>query len=155
MAKQIVAWCDVHMARDENVPASSFRVALDGSQPVEVDLCETCDKELLGALRELIEEVGQPVSTRMAHPTSGGSEKAACPECGNELTKEGMRKHMMRAHGKTRIQAGEIVRGLGYTKKRDQQAGSYICPECQDEFDTPQGRGAHRRSVHDVVGTPT
>lgn len=162
MAKVIVAWCDPHMELDEQVPGESFQIALNGAKPVEIDLCKEHEEELIAPLRELLGDLGQPVSKSPQASTSGGSPKAPCsqPGCGKELSREGMRKHMMTQHGMERPAAGDAVR-LVFGSVHGASVGIRECPECKAagrspeeyQFDTPQGLGAHRRSVHNVMGT--
>lgn len=140
------------MANDEQVAASSFQVGLDGNKPVEIDLCEEHEKEFLLPLRELLGDVGQPVN-RTPSVTGGGGPKKACtqPSCDKALTREGMRKHMVSQHQMDRRAAGDTVREV-FGSIRPGNVGTYVCPECKTEFDTPQGRGVHRRTVHGIKG---
>lgn len=149
MAKVIVAWCDPHMANDEQVPGTSFVFSINEGKPIEIDLCEQHEKEFISPLMELLEDSGQPVVLEQKSVGPGGP-KRPCGQCGKELTREGMRKHYMTHHGMERPAAGDAVREIfGSVHGRP---AVRRCPECGDEFDTPQGMGAHRRSVHNVAG---
>lgn len=166
MAKVIVAWCDPCMNNDEHTPGQPVVISLDGKKPVELDLCELHDKELLASLRELIGEAGQPVDQSLpgmpASPAATADEKRDCPQCppGRSLTREGLRGHMRRLHGVERPRANEIVREVFGLGERTRKPFSEQCPECKaagvpvDEstYDTPQGMGAHRKSAHGVDG---
>lgn len=167
MAKEIVAWCDPCMAKDERNPARSVMISLDGRKPVELDLCEVHDKELLADLRELIGEAGQPVDGALpgmpAATSPAGEIRKDCPTCppGRALTREGLRGHMRRTHDMTRDQANEVVRTTFGGTARVQKEFSEQCPECKEAgvpksestYDTPQGFGAHRKAAHGVTGS--
>lgn len=64
MAREIVAWCDVHLAEDERVPATTVTVTVDGAGPVEIDLCAEDRKRYVEPLVELLTAHG-------AAPTRG------------------------------------------------------------------------------------
>lgn len=166
MAKVIVAWCDPCMNDDQHTPGQPVQISLDGKKPVELDLCELHDKQLLASIRELISEAGQPVDGAlpgMPSPSSSGEDKADCPQCppGRSLTREGLRGHMRKIHGMERQAANVVVRDTFGGNIRVQKPFSEQCPECKAEgvpadestFDTPQGFGAHRKAAHGITGS--
>lgn len=106
MAQQIVTWCDWHMERDERVPGTTRSVAIEGP-PKLIDACDPCWKEHGQPLAEFAAALGRPdsdgplssapmVPTRKAmqaiHP------QYSCPECGLELTRQGLRSHLKGQH---------------------------------------------------------
>lgn len=154
MAKQIVAWCDLHLARDnEQVPASSVQVTLDHGMPMELDLCDPCHKELVEPLRLLLDEHGQPVKQDTRPTTSPtGRPLIPCPApgCGKQYAqKRGLEKHMAKYHPE---QADEQLPGFAPPAQGNDEDG-YLCPECGRHFTRPQGVGRHRLSAHGVTGT--
>lgn len=167
MAKVIVAWCDPCMNNEEHTPGQPVVISLDGKKPVELDLCELHDKELLASLRELIGEVGQPVGEGilpgMPPTPASDAEKKDCPQCppGRTLTREGLRGHMRKLHDMDRNAANDVVREVFGGSARTQKAFSEQCPECkaagvpaeESTYDTPQGFGAHRKAAHGVTGS--
>lgn len=157
MAKVIVAWCDPHMADDEQVPGKSFQIALDGQKPVEVDLCEQHEKEFLTPLLLLLGEVGQPV----VEPTAKVKVKRfTCPECQKGLSsRDSFGKHLRNQHGKglgeieevTASQEGVAPASAPEVTDAGPRPLAFPCPSCERSFETPQGRGAHRSSTHGYV----
>lgn len=153
MAKQIVAWCDNHLAKDEQVPASTVPATLYNGMPMEVDLCEPCEKEIVEPLRLLLEEYGQPVQ-------EGGSEQdnllhCPLPGCTKKFTHgRNLQKHMERVHDTTlpdSVLGAELV-----VQKTTDTSGAtvYPCPDCERTFKRPQGVSAHRFQAHGYV-SPT
>lgn len=135
MAKQIVAWCDVHLAQDEQVPASPVQVAIDQGLPVEVDLCDPCRKELVDPLAELLTEHGQPVKKGAQAPSG----ESVCGECGKSYRQPAsLRRHMREVHEAPPVPDG----------RSNVVPDGYPCPDCERTFDRPQALGRHRAHQH-------
>lgn len=138
MAKELITriWCDKCALNDVHSEARAFTVNL-GAKTHEVDLCETCEKELIEPLRALIEEQGQPVTKGSGKSAGTGSAKAkanVCAECGKAYaTRKGLRNHMRDIH--------DIV--------LDPPSGDYKCPICGKEARAIQGLAIHLRRAHD------
>lgn len=152
MAKQIVAWCDVHLAKDEQVVAQPVRVGIDG-QLVELDLCEECTKLFVQPVRELLAAHGQPIRP----------DELTCNQCGKSYAKrDTLRKHLERKHGlgvgaaiASPSSSTAAVLGQPQLDVAVPEAEKlYECPDCDRRFETPQGAGAHRNRAHGYV-SPT
>lgn len=163
MAEEIVRhrWCDVHMGRGEREPGQARVITVDGRKPRKLDLCEVCDKELLGPLLELLEEA--PIAREGA--TAGGvlpdgdtnkRTRLDCPVCAEEggshivFARSSMRNHFEEQHDigliEWETQNGATVDGKPLKFECD-------FPGCGLKFTHAQGMGAHKRSVHEVEGT--
>lgn len=159
MAKEIVAWCDVHLARDNaQVPASSVRVAIDDGQPLELDLCEPCEKELVQPLHQLLMEHGQPVVQQPPARSARADKQYVCtvPGCGKAYVRpDGLRQHVAKQHPDSAASEPFVqvpAASIKETPVAPNEAGVYVCPECAREFKKPQGVGRHRLAIHGVVG---
>lgn len=176
MAQIISTICDQHQVNDVQVAARTYAVGLQmpggKRQEFEVDLCDDCAKAL-AVVQEFLSEVGRPPgkpprkTKAKASTTSSGDpvpapdglhgpmggpvpesadgaslEERTCPTgCGYvSASVGGLQDHAKRQHD-TSLSA---LRG----KPLD-----YTCPECPEAFTTPQGLGAHRRTIHGVAGT--
>jgi uncharacterized C2H2 Zn-finger protein len=147
VAKQIVAWCDKHLAQDEQVPAGTVQVALDGGDPVELDLCDPCAKEVLDPVRALVDEYGQPTADQGG---STGDPVYHCYARGCDKTfahGRNLQKHLERIHG---FVLPDAALGTEVVQVATDAEGKpvYPCPECGREFRKPQGVAAHRSHVH-------
>lgn len=141
MAKQIVAWCDAHLSRDEQVPGEPVRVTLNSGLPLEVDLCEPCAKELVEPLSQFLEAHGQPVKT---NPAEGG---VTCAACGKSYKQPAsLRRHMREVHEDPALLPAPDGRSVVVPD-------GYPCPDCDRTFDRPQALGRHRSHQHGYVGT--
>lgn len=129
MAKEIISWCDVDMLDDVKVPGRTVRVQIGLAQPVEVDLCEQHEKQLVEPLRELIEQHGQPTAA---------VDDLTCPMCSKRYTKkESLAKHIRAKHTEAAVEEPVAT----HVQRKQ-------CPDCDASFDTPQGLGAHRSRAH-------
>lgn len=124
MAKEIVTWCDKHMAREEHVAATTFPLTF-GRDSYTIDLCEGCAKELITPLEELVRELG--VTEKSAAPAKPAKASAAsepparqgrpsthpekllagphpCPVCSadyTDRTQGALGQHLVTQHGLT------------------------------------------------------
>lgn len=153
MAREVViyTWCDVCFGRDDvRTDGAEFQVALGElgiNKPLTVSLCEPHRKEVYDALRDLLQEYGQKGEDAAPPKKKGGGgkigrpsvEDLTCPDCGHK------------APNKTAL--GSHVRGRHQTTLAELTGAPtpYECPECNRGFDTPQGRGTHRRKAHGVT----
>lgn len=146
MAKQIVAWCDVHLAQDVQTPGSPMRVALGDAAPLELDMCDDCVKELVEPLRLLVAEHGQPLAD--AEP-SDNLLHCPMPGCRKVFTHgRNLQKHMERVHDTT-LPDSVLGDALVVQSTTDDSGETiYPCPECDRTFKRPQGVAAHRSHVH-------
>lgn len=60
MAREVVSWCDPHLAHDERVPGYPVIFTVDGGKPVRVDLCADDRAALVEPLLAMLAEYGAP-----------------------------------------------------------------------------------------------
>lgn len=122
MAQRIVTTCDVHAARDEDAPGLTWSVAMGppGGKVTtyEIDLCPD-DGKGLADLLDMVAELGRKVDGPGRPRKAPAAQQAAAGSAGGQA-----------AAAKAR------------------EGGPYPCPDCDREFATPQGRGAHRSRAH-------
>lgn len=154
MAKEIVAWCDVHLAQDERVVAHTLGVAFRTDNK-GVDLCDTCTKALVEPLAEVIEELGQrfeagppPPKPKAEKKPEKPGEPVTCPRCGIvAYGTSGLSSHLQTHHGM------RGVRDLTEPFMPGEENFPLPCPDCNRRFSKPQGLAQHRRQAHDYVVT--
>jgi len=115
MSQRIMTFCDVHGARDEDVPGRPFHVAVgvDGPAPasatVIVDLCDVCAKPLEDLFVELREVGRERGRTRGHRRTRGTAATYAANDAGEYLcpvadcdrsfgSAQGVSTHVTRSH---------------------------------------------------------
>lgn len=157
MAREIVTWCDPCMERDERVPGREHTVALDGTAPKVVALCDSDEAQYLKPLAALLGEFGAPVEGKAAQPaastsgdmprhlldfniggqrrgrTPGNGERAAqCLWCPLSFSNDGsgLLQHLERVHG--------LPRSL-------REAFGPECPLCGTAFEI---LGGHLKKTH-------
>jgi uncharacterized C2H2 Zn-finger protein len=146
MAKEIVAWCDVHLADDERVVAHTLGVAMRGDNK-GVDLCDTCTKQLVEPLAEIIAEYGQRFETGPPAPKQEGKKARKgtpipCPECTVvAYGASGLSSHLQNKHNM-------LTADLTEPFMPGEENFALPCPDCNRRFERPQGLGAHRASAH-------
>jgi hypothetical protein len=134
VAKEIVAWCDIHLADDEHRSGKPVQITIGGLAR-EIDLCNECTKEYVEPLRELLEAVGQPLD-RAPAPTPLKDKEHVCPVagCGREYAYlKSLTEHIVKAH----------------PELADQYAPE-VCGECGERFATERGMRRHAREIHGV-----
>lgn len=134
MKIQVVqSWCDGHLAEGEEQVEATIerRVVVAGYEAKDLDLCEACDKELLGRLLTLLGERPAPAGKR---PVEAADENA-CTVCGNSFTE---RRNLL-AHVWTK-----------HAPPGARSQGTTVCPECGQEFSSTQGTRSHRYRAHNV-----
>ena len=141
MATQIsiTRWCDVHLyEHSEQVEAESRVIPVPG-RVLTVDLCDTCDEQILGPVRKVYEEYGAK-----PEQTPQSSDGVACPVCGRTSPNQSLvRAHIKRMH---KEQAAEILDLNGKGLPCDHEGCDFVAIK-------PQGLGAHKRAAHGVAGT--
>jgi hypothetical protein len=165
MSKEIrtIIWCDGPDHDVEDVEAAvTRRFAADTLKECEIDLCESCDKEIVQPLLALLTDHGQPVKgarsiqpallpdvdaprTRTAHRLPP---EVKCPveDCDWEGSKPGASQHAPKVHGENiTILEGRFGRRL--------LDGSRItlghpCPLCDAAYETKGGLTTHKRQTH-------
>lgn len=155
-------WCDIHFVRGEREPAMPQPrvIRIDSRKPRKLDLCEVCDKDLLGALLEVLEDA--PIVREGGdEPSSSSGEgmnkrkRLDCPVCAAEgeshivFARSSMRNHFDEQHDIGLIewesQQGSTIDGKPLPFECD-------FPGCGLRFSHATGLGAHKRHVHDVPG---
>lgn len=155
MAQEIVRWCDNHLIRhDEKVPGRDRTLTLDGVD-YSADLCDPCDKEIFGPLRECIgDEILRKSGTAARGPINNPKDtsKLRCPETGcsySAKSKTSFRTHMPDAHGVS-LPVYEGRRGYNIEGEKITHYCDY--GDCEGGFTTPQGKGAHMAAEHGYTG---
>lgn len=162
MAQEIVTWCDPHLDEDERVYGTRRQIALNGQAPKVLDVCDDCEKEILGPVLTALELYGR---SPKAPPGSGSKKKRkeqessqqsraqegmSCPvpDCETDQVfhdRSTIRGHVRSIHDEDlpvlEARAGKTVEGLTI---------KFLCeePNCEAGFATPQGRGAHMSHRH-------
>jgi hypothetical protein len=170
VAKQTVTtvyeWCDIHLIdKDKNVEASFTDLFTVGKLTRNLALCPDCqDMQVnLTELHQILQKYGTKPDTELARgplrpaaraQAAATGEMHFCPveSCERHTrpyaSKTGLRDHVRDTHNTTL----SVLEG----KTGDAR---FPCPEpgCDAVGDkapkSPQGLGAHRRSVHGVVGS--
>ena len=141
MSQRIVIFCDVHQARDEDVPGKSYDLAL---RPVAgsftfatVDLCDACAKPLLDVFAEMVEAGREFVGEVSTGKALGRPPKPkTCPVCSQEFANRGsVSAHVRNVHGTSLSEIEGRSDGLP-------------CPHCDQRLAKPQGLAAHIRAIH-------
>lgn len=168
MADEIMKWCDWHLTQqDEKVPGIARRVHLEGSKQELVDLCDPCDKEFLGPIRELLESIGRkpdqanpPLNsgaakrrTRRTAKDASEDEMIPCPHRGckhKTLVRSSMNSHTANAHD-TALAVYEGKRGKTITG----ETVNFYCDHCPAGFVKRNGKTWHEKNAHEAQGTLT
>ncbi len=146
MAQRIVTLCDLCATEGQDVAGDTWRTAINppGSKfrIRDIDLCPE-HGAAFAELAAFVADLGRPVAadgTTVAVPeTAAPGDRLRCPSCDATSKNLGsLRSHVRRTHGMTLSQASG-------------ESGEFVCPECSDDFDTPQGLGVHRYRMHDVA----
>lgn len=137
MAKEVLihVWCDAHSAREEKVPGSTFTVALGGKNRV-IDLCETCEKELISPLAQLLDEFGAPPEVDTASPAPAPKKRVKASPSGQR------HEQIMLTASVTGIRHGRTPDG-----PRDAQ-----CLWCPMDYAGGSGFLRHLKVVHGFQG---
>lgn len=126
MAREIVKWCDVHLANDEKVLAETVTVAFYNQPAVEIDLCDVCRKEIVDPLVRLLSEHGAP------------------PDTSNQ---PGKRARKMKAEEavirRSSFNADGTRKGMPPTRAR-----SLICLWCELDYAAESGLTRHIEKAH-------
>jgi hypothetical protein len=127
MAREIVAWCDVHMKVGERQPARTFTLDI-GRGPRELDLCEVHEKELISPLADALEDFGaKPIA-----PASAVRRAANGPKSVEALASASVR------HG-----------------KRPTNERAHPCPFCPLDYTTMTSVVTHCRNKHGFASDAT
>lgn len=144
MAQVILSLCDLHMARDEQVPGIPWVVSL-GQGPARplvrtVDLCDDCAKTMR-ELHDLLDRYGRKSDAPMPSPSLAPSKQPdphKCPACAYVApNRSALSSHARNKHDTSLAElAGEPT--------------PYECPArgCGRAFNRPQGVSIHVRRSH-------
>lgn len=151
MAQRIETYCDKHLAKGEDVPGATWRIAVQvpGGKlaSFDVDACADCASDFVD-LASYLNEHGRPVGKRAnaASDETPESERT-CPVCGFvSKSRPAMMTHVRASHDTT---VGAVQRANGApTTDAPEDATAYPCPDCGRGFATPQGLGSHRARSH-------
>lgn len=126
MAKEIrtFTWCDICLAKGDHVEGTEVTITLSGLKPRLLALCETDANDIIKPLRDILEDVGQIISTTTKSPTKTASRRAvtesaestenaestegelSCPACDKRYSvNSSLRNHLRTVHGLTLTQA--------------------------------------------------
>ena len=150
MAREIIAWCDVHLGESEGAERIAGRpvtISLGMStSPVQVDLCEAHEIELVKPLRDVLTEYGiraddvPVVSPRRTRQKGGdwvGEFKCNVEGCGTVTRSLGtLRSHSIAVHKQS-------LADLTGT-------AAYVCPapDCGLGYESVQGVSVHLARSH-------
>lgn len=150
MAREIVIWCDPHIAQDERVTGEDYTLALNGS-PRVIALCVEHRKELLDPLATLVEEHGilaDSIRRRgggEAHPSTGAMRKGrqvesrpyVCPLCPLDYAgMDALAKHIEKIHYVTpgRDLFGKRCALCGFVSESFQGVGQHVLRSHDQNF---------------------
>lgn len=174
MAREIVTniWCDpcFQGPDQERNEGEEVTIALNGTAPKVMALCDRHRKELYIPLAAALTEYGQRTEgsarggkTRPAGATSGRPTAAApatagplagkghggehkCPECDYAgPTRDALNSHLTNYHDTSLAEVEAAAAG---------ETLPYACDveDCARTFPAPQGKGAHMRAKHGILG---
>jgi hypothetical protein len=161
MARQIVILCDFHLAEhDEHVPGTERTVAFEGQPPLTAAFCDDCLKRMYDPLAAFMREHAQP-ATHVAAPSGTGRPGRRRRKDGTFICPFGDGRAFGKRHGvATHLRVAHEISIVDYEAEHgdleptDDQSGlPFQCDICELRFGSPQGRGAHQRTVHGVAGT--
>lgn len=159
MARAIIVKITCDVCGDDTEDAQTT-LKLDRKE-VLLDLCGEHKTELTEQLSIFLEKGARQkrtaaAATATAERPAPTGEREACRICMRTfIDREGIRKHLSRAHGMTltaydkgeQPPSKEPASVPPVTKERPHE-----CPECHGGYSNPQGLAAHRRQVHGVAG---
>jgi hypothetical protein len=167
MSKEIrtVIWCDgpVHVDYERVEAAVTRRFAADTLKECEIDLCETCDKDLVQPLLALLTDHGQPVKgaraikaslpqvldegPRETRPRRAAEVRCPVEECDWQGTRSGAGQHTPKAHGGVAL---PLLEGRHGRRLLDGSRVTldYPCPDCEAAYDSKAGITTHKRVTH-------
>lgn len=152
MAREIVAWCDLHLADSEGlerVKGHAITFSISGGTPIQLDLCPDHETILVKPLRDALHEHGiradqVPDVPRRSRRDVTDVRPVICPRCGREMQRvSSLRSHAISVHGQTIAQL--------------EGKSNYLCPaqrigaedeECGLGYQTPQGLNMHLSRTH-------
>ena len=134
------AWCDACIADDDTARAegTTSKVSIDVLGPLELELCERHEKELLEPLRRLLAGHGsspEPKNASRPAPPPSLPPMRDCPLCRANVTQYALPTHIYSVHG-----------GLHPDDPQPRQTGP--CPECGKAF---QQLANHRNRAHGIT----
>lgn len=160
--------CDNHEAGYEVFGREVVVAFGGGDRPRAIDLCEECEKELVSPLRDLLDELGQPVLGPLVVPkkpkkkpkkssnaTKIGVYVCPVPGCNNPRTgkpnahgtRATLNSHVLSVHD-IGLGAVEALYGI-QTGDGDPALLPIRCPSCEQRFSTVQGLALHGQRSHD------
>lgn len=173
MAREVVIsiYCDpCYQGEQRKVEGEEITVSLNGLQPKVMALCDDHRKalymplaEALAAYGQRAEQSGRGGKTRPAAATSGRPAAAApatagplagkghggehkCPECDYAgPTRDALNSHLTNYHDTSLAEVEAAAAG---------ETLPYACDveDCARTFPAPQGKGAHMRAKHGILG---
>jgi len=154
MAKEIVVWCDIHLAGGERQPASQSVIGLGGKWRA-VDLCDKCVSTFVVPVQEIWDKYGLAVddgtklpgrAVAVPHPPPAprppsGTRRGRTPQTARDrpclwcelsfVGNSGINEHVRKIHG---IEGPEALGGS--------------CPRCGQEYTPGMGLAVHVTRIH-------
>jgi len=103
---EVRAWCDkCYSDAEARSEAVTHKVTIGTLGPLELELCDLHDKELLEPLRQLLTERGSPPARKpparpVVPPNPRNRPDANCPICGNRMLDTSITNHVYQVHGR-------------------------------------------------------
>lgn len=172
MAQELITWCDVHMADDDDarVPGVTVEISIDRQPSKLLDICDSHYAEYIAPLEGLLADARDSkvptVPQKAGNGTKARGAAAAGPKQGewycldpdcprhNEpyFYIQSLRSHLANSHGMTQG-AHEKKWGAAYPRPSRSAPSAtpdpkFACPECGREAANAAGLKAHRRTQH-------
>lgn len=180
MARRVVILCDPCSAKDINAEGEEEIISINNLKPRLVAMCESCRKEFLEPLEQLIKEHGTIATGDLVKPTKQAAMlpgmptvRVSCPVdgCGAELKNEdSLVSHARSAHGLVKSQVMAMLAGhepddVPRPDKKPnvvKAACDYVDPKTKEKCDVvyewpkdprpTTALGVHKKMKHGISG---